>query len=155
MKTKKPKRKNWTLTRWKKEFWRVFSIFIRMRDKGVCVTCQKKLPDYYDRYGNLLPGWKSGQAGHFITAKNCGLALYFHEKNVHCQCHHCNINLSGNWLEYEKAIIRKYGQEVCDDLKDLKWSGDVKYSKQDYEDLIAEYEDNIAGIELTTKQEVI
>ncbi len=140
-----------TLPKLKKALWKIFSIFIRMRDKGVCFSCGKVISDYYDRHGNLLPGWKAGQAGHFITAKNCGLALYFHEQNVHCQCHRCNINLSGNWVEYERNIIKVYGQEVCDDLKELQWKGNTKFSKEDYKEKIEHYNDAVAGLELTNQ----
>jgi DNA-directed RNA polymerase subunit N (RpoN/RPB10) len=129
----------WNLKKAKKECWAVFSKYVRLRDGGVCFTCGKKIPDYYDRHGNLVPGWKAGQAGHWITAKNCGLALYFHEKNVHCQCYHCNINLSGNWLEYERKIKAVYGQPVCDQLKEMKWTADVKYSVGDYVEKIIYY----------------
>lgn len=129
---------------WKKKAWKIFSQYIRRRDKGVCFSCGKIIPDYYDRYGNLQPGWKAGQAGHFITAANCGLALYFHEQNVHCQCYHCNVNLSGNWLEYEEKIIQVYGQKVCNELKELKWKGSVCYSVSDYQDMIEKWEDALS-----------
>lgn len=118
-----------------------------MRDTGVCFTCGKKLPDYYDRYGNLLPGWKSGQAGHFITAANCGPELYFHEQNVHCQCHHCNVNLSGNWLEYERRIIATYGQDTLEHLKSLKYTSKVRYKVHDYVDMIEKYQEKINELE--------
>lgn len=136
---KRETRLKWSISKAKKELWHIFSVYIRMRDKGVCFTCGKVIPDYYDRFGNLKPGWKSAQAGHFITAKNCGLYLYFHEKNVHCQCYHCNINLSGNWLEYERKIIEKYGQKICDELKESKWTKSVKYSIGDYADMTEKY----------------
>lgn len=142
----KMKKKNWTLSKFKKEFWKVFSLYIRMRGEGVCFSCNKTIPDFYNRKGDLLPGWRASQAGHFITAATCGLALYFHEKNVHSQCHYCNINLSGNWVEYEKKIIEVYGQEVCDELKQLKWTGTVKYSMSDYAEMIDKYLDKIVGL---------
>ncbi len=133
----------WNLKRWKKELWKVFSEYIRMRDKGKCFSCQKILPPYYHRSGKLLPGWKSGQAGHFVTAKNCGLALYFHERNIHCQCHHCNINLSGNWLEYRKAMIKKYGLKTTQSLEQLKWTGDIVYSRDDYYKMLSKYKKKV------------
>jgi DNA-directed RNA polymerase subunit N (RpoN/RPB10) len=129
----------WDLKKAKKECWSVFSRYVRLRDQGVCFTCEKKIPDYYNRQGKLIEGWKSGQAGHWITAASCGLALYFHEKNVHCQCYHCNINLSGNWLEYERKIRSVYGDNVCEELKALKWTGSVKYTVQDYVGMIVKY----------------
>lgn len=132
-------KKQKTLPQLKKTFWKVFSEYIRRRDNAVCFTCRTKVNDYYDRLGCVKPGWKATQAGHFITAANCGLALYFHEQNVHCQCHRCNVNLSGNWLEYEKRIIEVYGQKTCDELKSLKWTGDIRYTAQDYEAMIEDY----------------
>ena len=147
---KTPKRETmlkWKIGKAKKEFWRVFSVYIRMRDRGVCFSCGKEIKDYYDKMGNVKPGWKAAQAGHFITAKSCGLALYFHEQNVHCQCYQCNINLSGNWVEYEKRIIEVYGREICDELKRLKWEGNVKYKVFDYVDKIEEYTKRIRDME--------
>lgn len=137
---------SWSLSKLKKEFWRIFSTYTRMRDKGICFSCGKEIPDYYDRYGTLQPGWKAAHAGHFITAKSCGLALYFNEFNVNCQCYHCNINLSGNWVEYERNIKEKWGQGKVDELKQLKWTGKVKYCKQDYIDLIHCYVDKVADL---------
>jgi len=131
--------KKWNLTKWKKETWKEFSRYVRQRDRGICFTCSKVLPDYYDRHGNLLPGWKSGQAGHWITAANCGPELYFHEQNVHCQCHYCNINLSGNWLEYEKKMILTYGKEISEKLKQIKWTSKIKYKIPDYEIMHEKY----------------
>lgn len=133
----------WDLKKAKKEFWAIFSRYVRIRDKGVCFTCNKQIPDYYDKKGRLIKGWKAGQAGHWITAKSCGLALYFHEQNVHCQCYHCNINLSGNWLEYERQIIERYGKAVCEELKALKWSGTTKYCVADYVEMIERYSEKI------------
>lgn len=131
----------------KKELWRVFSIYIRMRDAGICFSCKKVIPDYYDRQGNVKPGWKAGQAGHFVTAANCGLALYFHEQNVHCQCHRCNVNLSGNWLEYERAMHDKYGKERTEEIKEMKYKEQVKWSAADYEEKIAYYKQKVKELE--------
>lgn len=133
-----------SLSKLKKELWSVFSIFIRQRDKGVCFTCGKVLPNFYDRHGNLLDGWKSAHAGHFVTAKTCPPPLYFDERNVNCQCYHCNINLSGNWVEYEKAIIRKYGEKVCQTLKQMKYVN-AKWSRSDYEEKIEYYKQKNKG----------
>ena len=148
MKTKQDKTMmGWKLNKLKKELWRIFSVYVRMRDKGVCFTCGKKIPDYFDRYGNEKPGWKSAHAGHYITAKTCGLALYFHERNVHCQGYHCNVNLSGNWLEYRKKMIEVYGVEETERIEQLKWTGNVKYSKTDYIEIIHKYAEKVTVLE--------
>lgn len=88
----------------KKKLWEVFSKYIRLRDKGICFICGRKCEG-------------SGyHAGHFIARSVGGLALYFHEDNVHGCCYHCNINLGGNTWEYGK----KLGDEKVKELYALK-----------------------------------
>lgn len=90
-----PKLKNPTRGKLKKILWRVFSVFIRARDKYVCFTC-----DTYEYPGN---------AGHFIPAGACGNEMYFSEENVHHQCVHCNFTLEGSRTIYRERMIKKYG----------------------------------------------
>ncbi len=135
-----------TLPKLKKALWKLVSEFVRRRDKGVCFTCEKTIPDYYDRYGNLLEGWKAGQCGHFVTAKVCPPHLYFNLKNLHCQCYQCNINLSGNWTAYLPKMIKVYGQEETDKLLAMKWD-DVKWSQVDYLEKIAEFKKKLKEFE--------
>lgn len=140
-----------TIPKLKKEYWRLFSLFIRQRDRGVCFTCEKIIPDYFDRYGNTRPGWRAAQAGHFVTAGNCGIALYFHEMNVHCQCHRCNVNLSGNWLEYERKMIEVYGKKSCEMIKNMKFQSNEKWSKEDYKDKIEKMKLRLVSLGFETK----
>lgn len=106
----------------KKKLWKVFSVYIRKRDKNVCFTC-----------GRYAEG--SGyHAGHFIPKSVGGLLLYFNEDNVHGQCYNCNINLGGN--QYEYGI--KLGKEKVDELYKLKQKS-VKWSNKEYLDKIEEY----------------
>ncbi len=94
-----------TIPKLKKDLWKQFSLFIRERDNYTCFTC-----------GKVATG--SGMhAGHFITGATCPASLYFDEANVHAQCYHCNINLSGNWVTYENKMIEKYGQKFVNKLK--------------------------------------
>ena len=111
-----------TITQLKKKLWTTFSLYIRQRDKNICFTC-----------GRIGEG--SGiHAGHFISKSVGGLALYFHEKNVHAQCYNCNINLSGNQWEYGQRL----GKETVDELMKLKQLT-TKWTVQDYEDKIEYY----------------
>lgn len=88
----------------KKDLWVVFSKYIRKRDGGICFICGRKCEG-------------SGyHASHFIPKSVGGMALYFHEENVHGCCYHCNINLGGNLYEYGM----KLGKEKCDELYKLK-----------------------------------
>ena len=80
------------------EIWSYFSEWVRIRDKFTCFTCDKVE--------------KPGQAGHRYHGK-----LDFDPINVNCQCMGCNHYKSGNLGEYERRLVKKYGQDVADDLK--------------------------------------
>lgn len=121
---KKPK----SIAKLKKELWTLFSRFIRERDKYKCFTC-----------GRIGEG-SAIHAGHFITGATCGAELYFDETNVHAQCYHDNINLSGNWVVYEQRMIEKYGKKHVETLK-LRRTREMgrKMETQWYLDKIAHY----------------
>lgn len=87
--------------------WTWFSKFIRLRDKGICFTC-----------GRYAEG--SGyHAGHFIPSAVGGLALRYHEDNVHGQCYHCNINLGGWGERYAQVMEQKFGKVKVNQLRHL------------------------------------
>lgn len=81
-----------------KKLWTLFSKFIRERDDYVCFTCGKQ----------TYPA----QAGHYRTGATCKKYLFFEERNVHAQCYHCNINLSGNWRTYQQRMWGLYGKKI-------------------------------------------
>lgn len=54
--------------------------------------------------------------GHMIP-RSC-YPLRWDEKNVHCQCVHCNLYKNGAYLEYSQWFIKKYGQKVFDQYVD-------------------------------------
>lgn len=115
-----PKMKKKTPGKLKKELWKHFSLYIRQRDNFTCFTCGRR-------------GTGGGMhAGHFISKAAGGLALYFHEENVHAQCYHCNINLGGNQYEYAKRL----GLEKAEELYRLKQSIVKDFP---YEELIEKY----------------
>lgn len=118
----------------KKKFWKVFSQYIRTRDGYICVCCGRK-------------GEGSGiHAGHYIPKSIGGLSLYFHEQNVHAQCYSCNIHKSGNWPEYRKFILNKYGEEVEKELLELKDKGYRSISMDEYAELIEEYTEKLKDL---------
>lgn len=53
--------------------------------------------------------------GHYISRRS--KAILFDERNVNAQCRRCNRFLNGNERHYMRGIIRKYGQEVNDELE--------------------------------------
>lgn len=120
-------RKKQTVTSLKKKLWKVFSQYIRQRDRGICISC-----------GRYAEG--SGyHAGHFVTGSICPPSLYFDELNVNGQCYSCNIWKSGNWINYEKSLIVKIGEEGVRRLKEMqgqlqgeRWTASQYQEKIDY-----------------------
>ena len=65
-----------------------------------CITC-----------GQVIRCDKAN-GGHFIP-RGC-LPFRWDEKNVHCQCVHCNLYKNGAYIEYSQWFIRTYGQDIFD-----------------------------------------
>lgn len=82
----------------KKELDRVFSLYIRKRDKK-CICCGST---------KLL------QCGHYISRSNN--ALRYDERNCNCQCMRCNVFLKGNYPVYSLKMIEKYGSDILEKL---------------------------------------
>ncbi len=117
-----------TVSKLKKKLRSLFSLYVRKRDGYKCVTCGKA------GEGSQIHG------GHFITGATCGTELYFDETNVHAQCYHCNINLSGNWVRYEDFMLRQYGLKHVEDLKKRRTlEMGRKVGTEWYEDRIVHY----------------
>ena len=128
---------------WKKKAWKEFSKFIRLRDaiettgtkeRAVCCTCGKQ----YNAFGvGCL------QAGHFIPGRSNSVLI--DETGVHAQCWNCNQTLNGNWVEYEKFMINKYGKKFTEEKKLLRkqtksisaseWQGIYELYKNKFEEL--------------------
>ncbi|MFW9872167.1 MAG: recombination protein NinG [Candidatus Thorarchaeota archaeon] len=101
------KRKIKTIKDYKKEAWKWFSVYIRLKysqeDGWVqCVTCKKWFH------------WRRIQAGHFVGGRKNNVLL--NEKVVRPQCFHCNVGLKGNYLEFRKHYV---AQGLTDDEIDL------------------------------------
>lgn len=126
MKKQKTKNKPMLL---KKELWMIFSKYIRQRDQGICFSCGKK--DF----------WRRMDAGHYIP-KTAGLALYFDERNVNCQCTYCNRYMHGNLAKYAIALRKKYGETILEDLDKERYK--IKVIKSiEYQNLIEYYKNKL------------
>lgn len=108
--------------------WKLFSRYIRQRDKGVCFTCGKK------------DEWKRMHAGHFIHGKHT--PLYFNEYNVHCQCPKCNTFLGGARDIYLRNIQKKYGIKKGDELLGQRYKTH-HYTIKELEEIIKKYGGNL------------
>lgn len=98
-----PKIKVKSVSKLKKELDRVFSIFIRQRDKGKCYTCGLKKP------------WKEMQNGHFVPRQY--LSTRYSEVNCHCQCYACNMLYNGQPSAFAQNLKRDYGDSIIQDLE--------------------------------------
>jgi len=81
--------------------------FIRMRDEGQpCISCGKC------RDGKI-------DAGHYVAVgTGAQWSVRFHPANIHGQCsRYCNTGLSGNLIEYRKALVLKYGVGMVEYLE--------------------------------------
>lgn len=108
-KTKRVKKKRYSLAKHKKKVWNLFSIAIRLRDadqNGICtcICCQRQ--GYYIGDGM--------QAGHFKSRRFS--STLFDWKNVHAQATYCNTYMQGNQWEYGIALDNKYGEGTADFL---------------------------------------
>jgi 5-methylcytosine-specific restriction endonuclease McrA len=100
MKIKKIKTK--THAQLKRELDKVFSDYIRERDKYTCITCTKQ-------------GTKADiQNGHYIERNKIGTR--YDEENCNAQCVTCNVWKKGNLRVYAVQLIRKYGEGVLERL---------------------------------------
>ena len=113
-----------------KKLDKVFSIFIRKRDKGKCFTCSTQKP------------WKEMDAGHYKKRQHMGTR--FNEKNVQTQCTACNRFKGGRMDIYAIRLEEKYGYGILQELEELK-KKDKKYKTSELEELIKKYETKQLG----------
>jgi len=90
------------------KLWKLFSKYIRLRDRiqdeyCKCISC------------GSIHHWKDMHAGHFIGRRHKGVK--FNEKNVSAQCCKCNTYNSGEQWNFGKALEKKYGEGVIDELE--------------------------------------
>ena len=117
---KTSKRKLKSLSWYKIRAWKVFSKWIRARDKNICFTC----------------GGLGNQAGHFIP-RSISNYLYFSEDNVHAQCLRCNVFLSGNSDEYAERLGNDIVMRLRIDKRKVK-----QWTVQELIKLKEKYENN-------------
>lgn len=113
-----------------KKLDKVFSIYVRKSNNGICITCGRQ------------QDWKLTDCGHYI--KRNVKRFRWEIMNTGCQCKKCN-----NWGEGEKDIFRrklieKYGSQKIEIMeaerfKPFKWSlSDLKLMILDYDKKIKE-----------------
>lgn len=120
---------------------KVFKEYIRLRDalkttgspfSCICCTCGKEK----EMNGQI-------HAGHFKAGSTN--SVYFEETNVHGQCAYCNTYLHGALDKYQDFMVKTYGREEVYRLNALKGTT-VKYTIQDYEEILKKYKEKIKNI---------
>ena len=134
---KDPKKKTRSKEAAKRATQTVVNKYCRLRDcygdeGAACISCGEWKP--FDK----------GDGGHFIATTSS--AVRFDERNINFQCHRCNRFLHGNAANYYVGMVRKYGQEVVDELmarqhESKKWLPDELIAIRKY------YNDKIKSIE--------
>lgn len=112
--------------------WKWFSLYIRKRyvlhdhpDLVKCFCCHKLIDWKYDC-----------DAGHFQSRRY--EATRFDERNVHPQCKHCNMYLSGNIGVYYEQIEKTYGEGTASRIIQ-KSQMLCKRNRNDYLEISKEY----------------
>lgn len=105
-----------------KKAWKLFSEYVRRRDKGKCFTC------------GIVKDYKEMNAGHYIH-KDC---MDFDEINIRCQCVSCNLYKSGNLGVYAERLIKKYGLKKVEELR-VKSNKVHKFTIEELEKIIETY----------------
>jgi len=125
-------KKQKTCSQLKKQFWKVFSQYIRKRDKGQCISC------------GIIKDYREQDAGHYVNKSICGIELYFHPQNVHAQCRACNYYRRGNLSLYALALQNKYGPKILEQLEVVrKLSRGAKWSREIFKGKIEEYKEKL------------
>ena len=90
-----------------------------------CVSCRRLLP------------LDTAQVGHFIPRKH--FAVRWDLRNINLQCPHCNKWLSGNLVEYRKALIEMHGVEEVVKMETF-YREPPRYTVFDLQEIVKQYQ---------------
>jgi len=110
----------------------IFSLYIRLRDGGICYTC------------GIRGEPKKMDAGHYIKRQYD--ALRFDERNVHCQCRKCNRFMGGNMDEYAVRLIKQYGEQILIEF-DRKKREIKQFGIEELQKMIEHYRNQIKKLQ--------
>ena len=117
-----------------------FNKAIRVRDKNLpCISCGRYHEGQY-------------HAGHYKT-RGAHPELALHPLNCHKQCAPCNNHLSGNLVNYRKALIEKIGQEKLDWLEGEHELN--RYTAEQYMEISKHYREQIKLMEANPNHELV
>ena len=136
----------------KRCLWDAFADYVKRRDTndqgvGNCISCDAEVTYGTNECqgGHYIPKGKGGS--HFLALPRFpGDELV--ERNVNMQCGYCNLLEGGNFLNYEKGLRDKYGDEATDELKELGATNPIqKRCKPDLIDTVLYYRNAVKEME--------
>lgn len=107
--------------------WGIFSIYIRLRDRGECISCGE-----YKKYEDL-------QAGHYVASGGSSNDLRFDPKNVNGECGQCNAFSADHLIPMRQNLIRKWGEEAVLDIEKRRSLSGKKWEYEDFVEKIRFY----------------
>lgn len=123
------RRKKGELTKLKDKLWLLCRQLTKKKYGNTCYPC-----------GRLVPDGKGMHTGHYITSSLCSTAIRFDLRNLRPSCYHCNINLSGNWPAYQKAMEQEVPGITETLLKENETTKGITYPLEWFEERISQYE---------------
>jgi 5-methylcytosine-specific restriction endonuclease McrA len=124
----KKRRKKSDLSKLKEKLWQLCRQLIIKQHGTDCYTCPSR-----NLAGSGL------HIGHFIPSSVCSTRLRYCLTNLRPQCYACNIHRSGNWLAYERHLIRD-GVDVAVLKQQNGATTGLSYRNDWYETKITEYQ---------------
>ena len=117
-----------TVSSLKKELDKIFSRYIRYRDKGRCFTCR------------LVRDPKEMQNGHYVPRQFN--STRYDERNNNCQCYACNMLYGGQPDIYTINLQKKYGKKIVQELNNLR-KQTKQFSVPELKEMIKKYKDKL------------
>jgi hypothetical protein len=111
----------------------IYSQYIRLSEPNVCVTCGEQ------------KHWKELQNGHFYSRGR--YATRWEDLNCHPQCARCNVFLKGNYINYTRYMIDRFGREAVDQLE-VKSKSTIKISTPELEEKIEYYKKKVKELNI-------
>jgi 5-methylcytosine-specific restriction endonuclease McrA len=127
LKAKPSKRKKTNLKKLKEKLWKLCREIQIRRHGRTCYCCGAT-----DLQGSNC------HLGHFIPSSVCSTEMRYDLDNLRPSCYRCNINLSGNWIAYEKHLMAD-GIDIVGLKQRNEHTKGLQYREDWYESKVAEY----------------
>ena len=133
-------RKQKTITKLKKDLWKVFSLYIKLKHSEdgewcSCYTC-----------GNPIKiGTSSCHGGHFLSKAAYNIH-YFNENNVRPQGSCCNTFKEGDPITFRENLIEEIGLEAVEEMEATRHTV-VKRDRGWYLDKIEHYKQEVERLQ--------